>query len=249
MTARLAGKTVIVTGAGRGIGKTIALAYAREGASVCCAARTESEIIETVRLIEDSGGKALAAVTDVRDWDSVKQMCDQTVDRFSRLDMIVINAGALCKPASVEDTDPKEWQDMIDINLTGAFYCARAAIPYLKKQAAGKIIIFGSGAGHRMMSGTSVAYGCSKAGAWMLTRGLAMELAPFNICVNEIIPGFVKTDMTRDLITHTGDGTMPEIDIEWQKEPEDVVPLALFLATQPEKGPTAQSFSLMRREK
>jgi 3-oxoacyl-[acyl-carrier protein] reductase len=205
--------------------------------------------METASMIRDEGGHALAVTTDVRDWDSVKNMCDQTVEIFSGLDIVVINAGAICKPVPAEDIELKDWQNLIDINLTGAFYCARAAIPHLKKSSAGKIIIFGSGAGHRMMSGTSVAYACSKAGAWMLTRGLAKELAPFNICVNEIIPGFVKTDMTRELISHTGDGTVPEIDVEWHKEPEDVVPLALFLATQPDKGPTAQSFSLMRREK
>ena len=130
--------------------------------------------------------------------------------------------------------------------MIGAYYCARVAIPYLRQRGAGKIITVGSGIGHRGLPSSS-AYACSKAGLWMLTRVLAQELWQFNISVNELVPGPVITDRTQDMQDARQD-TVFAIDSEWIKTPEDVVSLALFLATQPDKGPTAQSYSLMRRD-
>ena len=104
--------------------------------------------------------------------------------------------------------------------------------------------MMGSGLGHRGMPNVA-AYSCSKAGLWMLTKILAQELAPYNICVNELIPGPVNTNMSSP---EEGEFRTQLKNIEWFKNPTDVVPMALFLATQPVKGPTAQSFSLMRRD-
>jgi 3-oxoacyl-[acyl-carrier protein] reductase len=130
------------------------------------------------------------------------------------------------------------------VNLIGAFHTAKAAIPHLRKGGGGKIILIGSGMGHR--SGpTRSSYAASKAGAWMLIRILAQELSTYDIAVNELIPGPVRTRFIagREEALRSS-GSVPE----WVKQPEDVVPLALFLASQPRLGPTGQSFSLARRE-
>jgi 3-oxoacyl-[acyl-carrier protein] reductase len=239
----LAGQVAVVTGAGRGIGRAIALAYAQAGAAVCCAARTSSEIEQVVGEIEATGGGGLAVPTDVTQLESVQAMFKATVDTCGGLDIVVINAGSNFDRRPIEESRPDDWQATLDINLTGAYYCVQAAIPYLKERGSGKIITVGSGLGHKGKQGFG-AYACSKAGLWMLTRILAQELWPYNISVNELIPGPVHTKLSS---ADTGN-TVFQIDSEWKKEPKDVVPLALFLATQPPIGPSAQSFSLMRRD-
>ena len=244
-TQALSGHVAIVTGAGRGIGRAIAIAYAQAGAAVCCAARTLQEIAMTVRDIETSGGRAIAVPTDVTQLASVQQMLQTTIETFGGLDILVINAGGDYDRRHVAESYPADWRATLEVNLLGAYYCAHAAIGYLKQRGAGKIITIGSGIGHRGLPGSS-AYACSKAGLWMLTRVLAQELWPFNISVNELIPGPVVTTMSApESAQNTG---VSAIQSEWVKTPDDVVPLALFLATQPVKGPTAQSFSLMRRD-
>ena len=240
----LSGKVAIVTGAGRGIGKAIAQAYAKAGAAVCCAARTEAEIHETVQHIVSAGGQGRAVPTDVTQRAAVQQMVQVTVEAFGGLDILVINAGVNGDGRPVEDSHPEAWRTTLEVNLLGAYYCAQAAIPALKQRGAGKIITVGSGRGHRGGAGMS-AYACSKAGLWMLTRVLAQELSPYNISVNELIPGPVVTEMVREQAAQR-QGAFA-IAGEWAKTPDEVVPLALFLATQPPIGPTAQSFSLMRR--
>ena len=233
----LAGKGAVITGAGRGIGRAIALGYARAGASICCAARTETEIQETVREIRGEGGTAVAIQADVRQQGAVQGLFDFAEAELDGIDIAVLNAGVNLHHGSVEGSDPDAWEETIRTNLLGAYYCARAAIPGMKRRGGGKIITIGSGMGHRGFAESS-AYCCSKAGLWMLTRVLAQELWPHNISVNELIPGPVRTEMDAVL----------EIESEWMKSPEDVVPMALFLATQPDIGPTAQSYSLMRRD-
>ena len=168
-------------------------------------------------------------------------MLKTTVDTFGGLDILVINAGGNFERKVVEESDPDTWQAIVDVNLLGAYYCAQAAIPYFKQRGAGKIITVGSGLGHRGIPEHS-AYCCAKAGLWMLTRILAQELWQDHISVNELIPGPVETrpSMRQSAVMKNSS--------EWLKTPEDVTPLALFLATQPDTGPTAQSFSLMRRD-
>ncbi len=242
----LEGKVAAVTGAGRGIGRAIAVAYASEGAAVCCAARTQSEIDGTVAEIEASGHSALAVATDVTRLDSVQNMLEVTVRAFGGLDIVVVNAGGNLDRSRVDDGTAADWVSTIELNLIGAYHSAKGAIPYLKARGGGKIITIGSGIGHNGRAGSS-AYACAKAGLWMLTRVLAQELWRDNISVNELVPGPVMTERARETYGRSGDSVFT-IDSEWVKAPEDVAPLALFLATQPDIGPTAQSFSLMRRD-
>jgi 3-oxoacyl-[acyl-carrier protein] reductase len=142
-------------------------------------------------------------------------------------------------PGTVEQSEPDRWRQTIEVNLFGAYHCSRLAIPHLRRRGGGKIIAIGSGLGHSSRGGTA-AYSCSKAGLWMLVRILADEIRADNIAVNELIPGLVRTDILTS-------GVPSGLSEEWVKAPDAVVPLALFLATQPSPGPTGQSFSLMRR--
>jgi 3-oxoacyl-[acyl-carrier protein] reductase len=238
----LEGKVAVVTGAGRGIGRAIALGYAEAGAALACAARTGSEIEKVVAEIEDAGGRAIAVPTDVAKLDQVEQLAAATAEAFGGIDIVVVNAGVNIPRSSVEESDPDSWRWVLEVNLFGAYHCVRTVTPHLRRRGAGKIIMVGSGVGHRGSAGTS-AYAVSKAGMWMLTRVLGQELWQYNISVNELVPGPVATTMNPGAIQPaTGR------ESEWGKQPEDVVPLALFLATQPDIGPTAQSFSLMRRD-
>jgi len=240
----LTGKVAVVTGAGRGIGRAIAIGFGKAGASICCTARTKFEIDDTCAQIVRGGGKSIAVVSDVREYESVAAVFETAMDAFGGIDIVVVNAGVPDAMKSLEESEPASWKTTIEINLIGAFHTAKACVPYLRKRGVGKIIFVGSGLGHRGVPKRS-SYACSKAGIWMLTRVLAEELLPYKISVNELVPGPVQTALLgghgQDLIARVGKE-------EWIKEPEDVVDLALFLAAQPDTGPTAQSFSLMRRE-
>jgi 3-oxoacyl-[acyl-carrier protein] reductase len=240
----LNGKVAVIIGAGRGIGRAIAIGFARAGAAVCCAARSEPEITETASLIAAEAGRALGLVADVRDYASVAALFARAAARFGGVDIVVGSAGAPGENTAIEASDPAKWREAIDVNLIGAYHTARAAVPELERRGAGKIIFIGSGMGHRAAA-TRSAYAASKAGLNMLVRVLAQELAARRICVNELIPGPVRTALIagrEDQLNAVGSG------IEWFKEPADVLPLALFLATQPDTGPTGQTFSLGRRE-
>ena len=239
----LKGKVALVTGASKGIGQALSIGFAAAGASISCAARTKELLDLTVDKIRQNGGDALAVVTDVTHESEAQQMLQKTVERFGKLDILVLNAGDNFDHDLVEESNSENWRKTIELNLLGTYYCAKAAIPYLKENGTGKTITIGSGMGHRGREKGS-AYACSKAGMWMLTRILAQELQQYNISVNELIPGPVDTG----LISETFREAVVEKHNEWLKKPEDVVRLAVFLASQPDVGPTAQSFSLMRRD-
>ncbi len=243
----LSGKVAFVTGASRGIGKAIAIGYAAAGASVCCVARTESDLAQTVADIQRAGGTAISVPTDVTDYDSVVNAFAAAASEFGGVDIVVVNAGGNFDDShDIESGGVEQWTNTIQVNLVGAYYTAKAAIPHLRRRGGGKIISIGSGLGRRGRPGGS-AYASSKAGLSMLTRVLALELWPHNISVNELVPGPVLTERVAQSYAQDPQSVFQD-DSEWVKTPEDVVPLALYMATQPETGPTGQTFSLMRRD-
>lgn len=239
----LAGKVAVVTGAGRGIGAAIAAGFAREGAVVCCAARSAAETDATAAAIRAAGADAFSLTADVTRAEDVARLYDQVVARAGGLDLLVINAGVSLDQRPVADSDPDAFIRTVEVNLTGAYHCARLAIPHLRARGGGRMIMLGSGMGHGSAHGHA-AYSCSKAALWMLVRILADELRADGIAVNELVPGPVDTAMTQ---LPQSSGSVVKNPVEWLKRPEDVVPLALFLAGHPAPGPTGQSFSLMRR--
>lgn len=241
----LAGKVALVTGAGRGIGRAIARGYAAAGAAVGCVARSVDEVEQVAGEINAGGGQALAAACDVRDFDAVTAATAAVVAAFGRLDIVVISAGVNLVMASIADSDPAAWAQTVDINLTGAYHCIKAALPYLRPQG-GHILTIGSGRGHRADPDRS-AYAASKAGLALLTRAAAEELWTERICVNELVPGPVVTAMQQQSVAQHSANL--HYDREWVKPPEAVVPLAVWIvASDPATGPTGQCFSLMRRD-
>ena len=239
----LSGKTAIITGAGRGIGRAIAIAYAEAGASICAAARSRNEIDEVATIINEAGGRAIAVECDVTDLAAVEEMVAATVAEFGGVDVLVNNAGVGLERGLVGDDNPDLWKKTLEINLFGVYHCIRAALPHLKASR-GNIINIGSGMGHQPRN-INTSYNVSKAGLWMLTQCLALQLVDDGVNVNELVPGPVETPLTTRIFR--AGKPHPTIPTEYVKLPEDVVPLALYLASQPPTGPTAQSFSLARR--
>ena len=232
----------MITGASQGIGKAIAFGYANAGANIVCAARNERTLNAVMTDLQATGVSVLAVPTDVQNETDVKHLFTRTQETFGGHDILVINAGGNFSQGSVETSDSDGWEQTFRVNVFGAYYCMKAAIPQLKARGGGKIITLGSGLGHHGIANTS-AYAASKAALWMLMQVSAQELATQNISVNELIPGPVDTGkLSEDFKTN-----IVKAKHEWLKQPEDVINLALFLATQPLLGPSGQSFNLMRR--
>ena len=240
------GEVVVITGAGRGIGKTLAKGFAADGASVACLATTKTQIDQTAKEITEAGGKAISIVCDVTDYASVESAFAQVEQAFGGVDIVIANAGINAKVLSkVGEDDIEEWKRIIEVNLIGAYYTCRVAIPYLKKRGGGKILATGSGRGIKSDCRLTP-YSCSKAGLHILIKTLAAELKEFNIACNIVIPGPIMTEMN----SKHGD-KVDDIFVngsEWLKTPEDFLPLVEFVASMPNNGPSAQTFCLNRRE-
>ena len=200
---RLQDQVALITGAGRGIGRAIALAYAREGARLALAARTLSELEETARLAEALGAPTCVITADVTEQAQVEEMVRQTVERFSALDILVNNAGLVGPVGPLQDNDVSHWTRTIQVNVIGVFLCCRAALPVMIARNRGKIINLYGGRGAGLSS-----YGASKVAVADITATLALELAGKNIQVNALSPGSIDTRMweeTRDAAQAIGD--------------------------------------------
>jgi 3-oxoacyl-[acyl-carrier protein] reductase len=241
----LANKVALVTGAGSGIGKAIATGLGQAGATVCCVSRTTAEIDATVRDIQQSGGAAFAVTADASNPDDVDRALRVAAESAGGLDILFVNHGVSLEYTTVEDSTVDAWRTTLDVNFLGAYHCARLAIPHLRRRGGGNIIMIGSGLGHR--GGPAIgAYACSKAALWMLVQVLAAELREDRINVNELLPGLVRTNLDRHR-PGRADAPLTGRSGEPMREPEEVVPLALFLASQPPTGPSGQSFNLRRQ--
>jgi len=224
----LEGMAAFITGAGRGIGKGIALAFAAQGCDIAAVARTEREVAETAAAVRGLGRQALALTGDVSQAADVRSAVDAALERFGGIDILVNNAGYACfKPFA--DLDETEWRRTLDVNLTGAFLCIQSVLPSMIARGSGRIINISSVAGLKPIVNQSV-YCASKYALNGLTQVLALELREHGIRVHAICPGGVDTQLARE--------AMPDRDKTDWLTPEDIAHTALYLATQSPRATT-----------
>jgi meso-butanediol dehydrogenase / (S,S)-butanediol dehydrogenase / diacetyl reductase len=232
---RLAGKTALITGAGTGIGRAIALAMAREGAEVVLAARRRELLDAVAREIGGAGGVAVAMECDVTIRASVENAMAATVKRFGGLNVVVNNAGAALV-ADAEKTSDDEWRRILDVNLTGTFLVSRAALPEFRRAGGGAIVNIGSVLG-LVARKDRAAYCAAKGGVTSLTKAMALDHAHEKIRVNCICPSIVETPLGTASLASTGDleearrVRAREIPLGRLGRPEDVAELAVYLAS------------------
>ncbi|MBP1718264.1 MAG: kduD [Deltaproteobacteria bacterium] len=229
----LKGKTAIVTGGNGGIGKGIARGLASAGCQIVVAGRDEEKTARTVQEIrEEFGIRALGIQADVAQEEEIRLLVKQTLESFGRIDIMVNNAG-MNKPKMPQDYELREWDEIMGVNLKGAFLCCREVYPAMKTVGGGKIINIGS-----MLSifglAVSTIYGASKGGVVQLTRGLAVAWAKDNIQVNAILPGYINTDLTRRLRQRTpeiNEKVISRTPVGRWGEPDDLAGTAIYLAS------------------
>jgi NAD(P)-dependent dehydrogenase (short-subunit alcohol dehydrogenase family) len=250
---RLAGRTALVTGAGRGIGRAIALAFAREGADVALLARTAGEVEAVAAEARGLGRNAVALRCDVGDRAQVEEAARAAAGALGAVQILVNNAG-VARSAKVGDTDDALWELHLRVNLTGAFYVTRAVLPGMLAARWGRIVNIASTAAREGYPYVA-AYAASKHGLLGLTRAVAMEVATSGVTVNAICPGYVATDMTRESVRRIQEKTGRSVEEARRSleafspqrrlvEPEEVAALAVLLATDDARGVTGQAWNV-----
>ena len=225
------GMVAIVTGASRGLGRAIAKEYAREGASVVICARSQSPtglagtLAETASDIRSDGGVVLAIDCDVTDESQVNAMVNQAMQQFGRIDALFNNAGAMVLGETILDIDPARWEQLMRINVNGPYLCSRAVLPIMMEQRRGSIINIGSRMATDPKQGGGVLYSASKAAVHMFSYCLADEVRDYNIAVNILSPGGLRSE---------GSAAIPWTQRDWHErvDPSVIGPMAVYLALQ-----------------
>jgi NAD(P)-dependent dehydrogenase (short-subunit alcohol dehydrogenase family) len=240
----LDGKVVVITGGGTGLGLAMVRALARAGANLSIAGRRQGPIDSAASEVQALGGDALAISTDVSDSAQVNRLIATTLEHFGHIDVLINNAGMVQENvhAPIWDITDEDWHRAMDVNLSGAFYCARAVAKPMADRGRGKIINVASGFGLR--GGRDIyMYCCSKGGMIQLTRVLAFSLARYGITANNIVPGFIPTrsaDSMRETLPRSG----AFLPIGKLGRPEDIGPVAVFLASDASNYMTGEMFIL-----
>jgi len=234
----LANKVAVVTGAGRGIGRAVALAYARMGADVACVSRTEENSAKAAAEVEALGRRAWAVAVDVSDTAAVNAAAGKILDDAGRVDILVNNAG-VTRDNLLMRMSEEEWDTVINTNLKGAFNFTKALTRPFIKQRSGRIINIASVIGLIGNAGQSN-YAASKAALIGFTKSAAKELAPRGITANAIAPGFIETDMTAALDDKVRESIIGNVPLGRFGSPDDIAHAAVFLAMEPSGYITGQ---------
>lgn len=228
---RLANKVAIITGAGSGIGRSIAQVFAAQGVKVVAAGRTLNTLQETTDSITAKGHSASLVQMDVGDWAAVKALVQQTLNRHGQLDIVVHNA-AMFSRDPLESMSEETLEAMLNINLKACFSLTKYAIPPMKVQGKGRILITSSVTGPQVAMPNIAHYGASKGGVNGFIRMAALELAPHNITVNGVEPGYIQTPALEGMIARFGQENIERfIPMKRLGKPEDVAQAMLFLAS------------------
>ncbi|MGH7823380.1 MAG: SDR family NAD(P)-dependent oxidoreductase [Candidatus Binatia bacterium] len=229
---RLEGKVALITGSSRGIGRGIALEMAREGADVVINYRKDLDAAHaTAEEARSLGRQALTVQADVADYAAVEKLVAAAIRELGRIDIVVANSGVASRPSPVATLPLEEWHRVLNVDLNGAFYTCRAAVPQLLEQKSGCVILVSS-VGADLCAPFGAPYYVSKAGVNALTKVLARELAPEKIRVNCIAPGFVLSDMGERMKKALGeDMLLAGIPLGRGGQPEEIGKLAVFLAS------------------
>jgi NAD(P)-dependent dehydrogenase (short-subunit alcohol dehydrogenase family) len=241
----LTGKVALITGASRGIGEAVAHAYATAGAAVVLSSRKQEALDRVAAAIQADGGQALAVATHTGDGAGVEALVAQACNRFGGVDILVNNAATNPHFGPLLTSEESHWDKILDVNVKGYFRLVRACVPHMRERGGGKVINLASVAGRAPLPNMGI-YCVSKAAVLMLTEVLAVELAPDNIQVNAIAPGFVKTAFSRAIWDNPAihDAVIERIPQRRIANVEELTGIALYLAAPASSFTTGATFTI-----